>query len=293
MGFLGGLDWRKPFDLDRFGDQLVVAGLGVNVESVAVLLGWDDHFDVAAQVEDGPCEELVGAASQERHADKAATVPGEHLMQRGSDQLGRARRQALVSGAADPHDTAAMCSSRAVAALPSGIRARTTRTRRITRLEPIADPRANASPAACAARSSSPAASWLIARSASVRARALVGLGFIDTEHALDLAWAATTGVDTHQLLLCQPESGEQALQVASLLIGSGAVDVVVIDSIAGLVPRPSWPRRSASSTPGRRPTCSARPSEPRSCGCRGGGDQPAPPARRDPGGLPWKESVS
>jgi recombination protein RecA len=60
---------------------------------------------------------------------------------------------------------------------------------------------------------------------------------FIDAEHALDLSWAATCGVDTHRLLLCQPESGEQALQVASLLITSGAVDVVVVDSIAGLVP--------------------------------------------------------
>jgi recombination protein RecA len=60
---------------------------------------------------------------------------------------------------------------------------------------------------------------------------------FIDTEHALDLAWAKRVGVDTHRLLLCQPTSGEQALQVASLLIGSGEVTVVVIDSIAGLVP--------------------------------------------------------
>lgn len=60
---------------------------------------------------------------------------------------------------------------------------------------------------------------------------------FIDTEHALDLGWAATAGVDTDRLLLCRPESGEQALQVASLLIGSGEVAVVVIDSIAGLVP--------------------------------------------------------
>jgi recombination protein RecA len=60
---------------------------------------------------------------------------------------------------------------------------------------------------------------------------------FIDTEHALDLAWATTAGVDTHRLLLCQPASGEQALQVASLLIGSGEVAVVVIDSVAGLVP--------------------------------------------------------
>jgi recombination protein RecA len=60
----------------------------------------------------------------------------------------------------------------------------------------------------------------------------------IDTEHALDLAWAATAGVDTHALLLCRPESGEQALQVASVLIDSGAVDVLVVDSIAALVPQ-------------------------------------------------------
>ena len=50
--------------------------------------------------------------------------------------------------------------------------------------------------------------------------------------------WAATTGVDLSRLVLCQPEHGEQALQVASLLIGSGAVDVLVVDSIAALVPR-------------------------------------------------------
>ncbi len=61
---------------------------------------------------------------------------------------------------------------------------------------------------------------------------------FVDAEHALDLAWAKTTGVDTHKLLLCQPESGEQALQVASVLIASGEVDALVIDSIAALVPQ-------------------------------------------------------
>jgi recombination protein RecA len=61
---------------------------------------------------------------------------------------------------------------------------------------------------------------------------------FVDTEHALDLAWAQRAGVDTHRLMLCHPESGEQALQVVSVLIGSGAVDVVVIDSVAGLVPK-------------------------------------------------------
>jgi recombination protein RecA len=60
----------------------------------------------------------------------------------------------------------------------------------------------------------------------------------IGAEHAVDLAWAATVGVDTHRLLLCHPGSGEQALQVASELIGSGAVDALAVDSIAALVPQ-------------------------------------------------------
>ena len=61
---------------------------------------------------------------------------------------------------------------------------------------------------------------------------------FIDTEHALDLAWAATVGVDLERLVLCRPEDGEQALEVADVLIGSGSLDVLVLDSIAALVPR-------------------------------------------------------
>jgi recombination protein RecA len=61
---------------------------------------------------------------------------------------------------------------------------------------------------------------------------------FIDTEHALDLAWAATVGVDLERLVLCRPEHGEQALQVADVLVRSGALDVLVIDSIAALVPK-------------------------------------------------------
>src|SRR6266508_4714955 len=61
---------------------------------------------------------------------------------------------------------------------------------------------------------------------------------FIDAEHALDLAWAATVGVDPERLVLCRPEHGEQALQVANLLIGSGSLDVLVVDSIAALVPK-------------------------------------------------------
>jgi recombination protein RecA len=61
---------------------------------------------------------------------------------------------------------------------------------------------------------------------------------FIDAEHALDLTWVATTGVDLSRLVLCRPKHGEQALQVASLLLESGAVDVLVVDSIAALVPK-------------------------------------------------------
>jgi recombination protein RecA len=61
---------------------------------------------------------------------------------------------------------------------------------------------------------------------------------FIDTEHALDLAWAATVGVDLERLVLCRPEHGEQALEVASLLIGSRGLEVLVVDSIAALVPK-------------------------------------------------------
>jgi recombination protein RecA len=61
---------------------------------------------------------------------------------------------------------------------------------------------------------------------------------FIDTEHALDLGWAATVGVDLERLVLCRPEHGEQALQVADVLVRSGSLDVLVIDSIAALVPK-------------------------------------------------------
>jgi recombination protein RecA len=61
---------------------------------------------------------------------------------------------------------------------------------------------------------------------------------FIDTEHALDLGWAATVGVDLERLVLCRPEHGEQALEVANLLIRSGSLDVLVVDSVAALVPK-------------------------------------------------------
>jgi recombination protein RecA len=61
---------------------------------------------------------------------------------------------------------------------------------------------------------------------------------FIDAEHALDPEYAKNLGVDTDALLVSQPDTGEQALEIADMLIRSGAVDVVVIDSVAALVPR-------------------------------------------------------
>jgi recombination protein RecA len=61
---------------------------------------------------------------------------------------------------------------------------------------------------------------------------------FIDMEHALDPAYAAKTGVDIENLLISQPDTGEQALEIAESLIRSGAVDVIIIDSVAALVPR-------------------------------------------------------
>jgi recombination protein RecA len=61
---------------------------------------------------------------------------------------------------------------------------------------------------------------------------------FVDAEHALDAAYAGKVGVDTDNLLVSQPDSGEQALEIAEVLIRSGAVDVLVIDSVAALVPR-------------------------------------------------------
>ena len=61
---------------------------------------------------------------------------------------------------------------------------------------------------------------------------------FIDAEHALDPIYAAKLGVDIDQLLVSQPDTGEQALEIMDMLVGSGAVDIVVVDSVAALVPR-------------------------------------------------------
>jgi recombination protein RecA len=61
---------------------------------------------------------------------------------------------------------------------------------------------------------------------------------FVDAEHALDPLWAQTIGVNLDDLLISQPDTGEQALEIAEALIQSGGVDVIVIDSVAALVPR-------------------------------------------------------
>src|SRR6266567_629594 len=61
---------------------------------------------------------------------------------------------------------------------------------------------------------------------------------FVDAEHALDANYARKLGVDVENLLVSQPDSGEQALEIAEVLIRSGAIDIVVVDSVAALVPR-------------------------------------------------------
>jgi len=61
---------------------------------------------------------------------------------------------------------------------------------------------------------------------------------FIDAEHALDPVYAAALGVDIDELLVSQPDTGEQALEIADMLIESGGVDIVIIDSVAALVPK-------------------------------------------------------
>ncbi|MDE0035009.1 MAG: recombinase RecA [Deltaproteobacteria bacterium] len=63
-------------------------------------------------------------------------------------------------------------------------------------------------------------------------------VAFVDAEHALDLSYAQKLGVQTDELLISQPDHGEQALEIAETLVRSGAIDVLVIDSVAALVPR-------------------------------------------------------
>jgi len=61
---------------------------------------------------------------------------------------------------------------------------------------------------------------------------------FIDAEHALDVSYAKNLGVNVEELLISQPDTGEQALEIAEILVRSGAIDLVVVDSVAALVPR-------------------------------------------------------
>ena len=78
-----------------------------------------------------------------------------------------------------------------------------------------------------------------VALHAVANAQAAGGIvAFIDAEHALDPDYAQALGVDTDALLVSQPDSGEQALEIADMLIRSGALDLIVIDSVAALVPR-------------------------------------------------------
>jgi len=74
---------------------------------------------------------------------------------------------------------------------------------------------------------------------------------FIDAEHALDPIYARKLGVDVSELLISQPDTGEQALEIADTLVRSGAVDVLVIDSVAALTPRAELEGEMGDSLPG------------------------------------------
>ena len=74
---------------------------------------------------------------------------------------------------------------------------------------------------------------------------------YIDMEHALDPSYAAACGVDVDNLYIAQPDTGEQALEIAETLVRSGAVDVVVVDSVAALVPRAEIEGEMGDSHPG------------------------------------------
>ena len=78
------------------------------------------------------------------------------------------------------------------------------------------------------------------------------GVGaFIDAEHALDPAYARKLGIDLDNLLISQPDTGEQALEIADTLVRSGAIDILVIDSVAALVPRAELEGEMGDSLPG------------------------------------------
>jgi recombination protein RecA len=74
---------------------------------------------------------------------------------------------------------------------------------------------------------------------------------FIDAEHAMDAAYAKMLGVNTDELLVSQPDNGEQALEIAEVLVRSGAIDILVVDSVAALVPRAELEGEMGDSLPG------------------------------------------
>ena len=74
---------------------------------------------------------------------------------------------------------------------------------------------------------------------------------YIDAEHALDTDYARKLGVDVENLLISQPDTGEQALEITDMLVRSGAVDVIVVDSVAALVPRAELDGDMGDSLPG------------------------------------------
>jgi recombination protein RecA len=91
-----------------------------------------------------------------------------------------------------------------------------------------------------------------LALSAIAQAQKAGGVAaFIDAEHALDVAYASKLGVKIDELLISQPDTGEQALEVAETLVRSGAVDIIVVDSVAALVPKAEIEGDMGDSLPG------------------------------------------
>src|SRR5205814_5085121 len=74
---------------------------------------------------------------------------------------------------------------------------------------------------------------------------------YIDAEHAMDAKYAAKLGVNVDDLLISQPDSGEQALEICEALVRSNGVDVIVVDSVAALVPRAELDGEMGDSLPG------------------------------------------
>jgi recombination protein RecA len=74
---------------------------------------------------------------------------------------------------------------------------------------------------------------------------------FIDAEHAMDAKYAKMLGVNTDELLVSQPDSGEQALEIAEVLVRSGAIDILIVDSVAALVPKAELEGEMGDSLPG------------------------------------------